>query len=56
MHTVDVFCWDGDVIQERLARHAVVAVGVFRRQTALVSPEDMNPLPVQALGILIARQ
>ena len=51
-HPVDVLDRYRHVVQQRLARHAVVAVRVVRRNAALVPPEDVDPCPVYAMGEL----
>ena len=44
-HFVDVLRFDADVADERFAGHAVVAVGVARRQVAFVALEEQRTRP-----------
>ena len=44
-HRMDIRCRTRDVIQERLLRHPVVALGVEEGHVTLVSPEDMHQGP-----------
>ena len=54
-HFVDVRGFEADVADERFAGHAVVAVGVARRQVALVAHEEQRVRPGERDRLRVAR-
>src|SRR5262245_29806914 len=50
MHAVDLPRWDRDFTEQRLVRHAIVALRIVRRNAALVTEPDVDMGPINLLG------
>ena len=56
MDAMDVRRGDRHVIEQRLARHSVVAVRVARGHASLIAPQDMDARPVHTRHEWLKRQ
>ena len=55
-YSVNVHEGNGDMLQQRLSRHAVVAVGIIGRDVAFISPENADATPINATAEGAGRQ
>ena len=53
---VDIRGWDGNMRQQRFARHAVAALDIVRRHHALIAPKDVDIGPIDRFAQRRLRQ
>jgi len=53
---MDVARGQGRAIEQRLARHAVIAAGTIGRHASLIAPEDVHARPIHLIQERRARQ